>query len=363
MAEQEQNRSEDATPFKLDEARKRGAVSKSQELNALIILFWAAIAIMVLGSRSMRKGFTSAYLLLEKAADLSFDETHIGQWLPNVFMDTFYVVLPFLLGAVVAGILINILQSGPVLSFFPLKPDVERINPLSGFKRLFSIRIVVEVIKTFIKMVLLGAVLYFFIIALLPSSIRLFHVQVPQYIDFLVNETGSLLLKLCAALALVVAVDVLYTRWDFKQRMRMSKREIKEEYKRREGDPRIRQKIRELQRESAKRRGAVHKVKDADVLITNPTRLAIALQYHRGEMDAPRVLAKGAGELADQMRLLARRYQIPIVENKKLARAIFRETGVDQTIRDKHFPVVAKILVWAFALRQAAPTAMQEEAA
>jgi len=353
VAEQEQNRSEEATPFKLEEAKKRGSIAKSQELNSFIILLWAGIAIATLGKGVVHKTLAEAKSLFDRAGSFNFDEARVAVWVPQIFADVLWILLPLLLGTVVVGALIHFLQSGPIFTFFPLKPDLERINPLAGFKRVFSLRLIVESIKTLIKIGLLGTTLYFFIVDLLPSSTHLSQFEARQFIPFLLSKSGALILKLCAALALIVCIDIGYTHWDFKNRMRMSRREVKEEYKRREGDPRIRQKIRDLQRESAKRRGAAQKVKDADVLITNPQRLAIALKYRRGEMDAPKVLAKGAGDLAAQMRMLARRYGVPIIENKPLARAMFRETGIDQTIRDKHFPIVAKILVWAFALRRA----------
>ena len=353
MAEQEQNRSEEATPYKLEEARKKGSVAKSQELNSFVMLIWTALMIVWLGPTTLHKTLDLIRVLFDQALEMSFDEGHIAQWVPSLFVNTLIILLPIFIGIVVVCILINVLQTGgPIFSFFPLKPDLERINPMSGFKRLFSIRIIVETVKTLIKTVLLGMTLYFFISALLPTSIRFFQMEPSQYIGFLFKETGALVLKLCAALAGVVAIDVLYTRWDFSDRMRMSKYEVKEEIKRREGDPRIRQKIRELQREAAKRQSALQNVKDADVLITNPTHISIALKYRRDEMDAPKVLAKGAGELAAQMRLLSRRYQIPVVENKKLARALFRETKIDHSIREIHFPEIAKILVWAYAQRQ-----------
>jgi flagellar biosynthesis protein FlhB len=134
--------------------------------------------------------------------------------------------------------------------------------------------------------------------------------------------------------------------------MRMSRKEVTDEHKQREGDPRIRQKIRELQREMLKRASGLGKIRDADVLITNPRRLAIALQYKRGEMAAPKIVAKGAGELADHIRSMARRHRIPIVENRKLARALFRDSGIEQPLKEKYFPEVARILVWADALRK-----------
>jgi flagellar biosynthetic protein FlhB len=153
-------------------------------------------------------------------------------------------------------------------------------------------------------------------------------------------------------MALVAMLDFMYTRWDYGDKLKMSRREVKEEVKRRDGDPRVRARIRELQRETLKRSKALGKVKDADVLITNPTHLAVAVKYVRGEMKAPQVLAKGAGELAGLMRGIARNHKIPVVENKKLARALFTQVDFDGPVPEKLYPDVARLLVWVYAMRE-----------
>ena len=353
MEEKEQNRSEEATPYKLEEARKRGSVAKSQEINSFGILIWMGIAVTLLGKGVIQRITDIASQILSQAATMKFDDGSIVNRLAEILLTMGQILLPFLVGTMTIGIAVNLIQTGPMFSFFPLKPDLERINPIAGFKRLISSRILVETIKTILKLTLLGVILYYFLQHLIPSTPRLLQTGVSSYIAFMLTQANHLILKLSCALALVVAIDVIYTKWEFRDRMRMSKREVKDEIKRREGDPRIRQKIRELQREAAKRHRALQEVKNADVLITNPTHIAIALQYRKDSMDAPRIVAKGAGEMAAQMRLLASRYRVPIVENKTLARSLFREARINQAVRDEHFPIVAKILVWAYAQRKA----------
>jgi flagellar biosynthesis protein FlhB len=352
MAEQEQSRSEEATPFKLEEARKRGSTAKGVELNTLAILIFVCVAIYLLGKSLLRETLQLSGNILDHAATLRFTPKAVGDWLPQVFVETLLLLMPFFLPLMAVAILINLVQVGPIFTTFPMKPDFTRINPAQGFKRLFSVRTIVETLKTIVKFLLLGATLYFAAMAMLPESVKLLMAEERLYGVFLVEEGGALLLKLIAAFLLIALIDTMYSRWDFGQRMRMSRRELRDEIKRREGDPRIRQKIRELQREAMKRRGALSKVKDADVLVTNPQRLAVAVKYKRGEMAAPMVLAKGAGDLARGMRRIAQRHRIPIVENKVLARALFRETDIGGAVAERHYAVVAKILVWALAIRK-----------
>ncbi len=176
----------------------------------------------------------------------------------------------------------------------------------------------------------------------------------PQtFAPFLLDSARGLVFKLLIALLVVALIDLLYTRWDYARQMRMSRREIKEEVKRREGDPHVRAKLRELQKEAAKRAGSLQRVPEADVLITNPTHLAVALRYERHEMAAPVVLAKGAGEHAARMRELAGRHRVAVVEDRPLARALYRGVGVDQAIPEEFYPAVAGILARVFRARQA----------
>ncbi|OOG44453.1 flagellar biosynthesis protein FlhB [Polaromonas sp. A23] len=352
MAEQEQNPSESATPYKLEQARKRGSVSRSPEITTVAIMLWVAASTLFMGHILVRNSLDISSQLFNQAGRLSFAETQVGHWFPGVIRDGAMLIIPFLLGTVIVGILINFIQSGPVFTTYPLKPDFNRINPIAGFKKILTVRIFVEAFKTTLKAVLMGTVLYFFILGILPLVTRMFQAEIVQYPAFLIDKSSGLLFRLVAILAVIALLDLIYTRWDFAKRMRMSRREVRDEHKQREGDPRIRQKIRELQREMLKRASGLGKVKDADVLITNPRRLAIALQYKRGEMAAPRIVAKGAGELADHIRSMARRHRIPIVENRKLARALFRDSGIEQPLKEKYFSEVARILVWAETLRK-----------
>ena len=355
MAEQqtEQDRTEPATPTKLRDAKRRGQVNKSLEVNSLFILSLGVALSYLLGHRMVLKQLELSRELLSNAHRVVLDPVRSLLLYEQVVDQLISIFWPAIAALVSVAIVMNVAQTGPVFSFFPLKPDMSRINPVNGFKRLFSSRLLFEFVKTLIKLFLFSGILYFTIAALLPSLISLLDYDPDGYLFYLANNVNLIAFKLLVVILLIALLDMLYTRWDFAKKMRMSRREIKEEVKRREGDPQIRAKIRELQREAAKRAGSLRKVPEADVLITNPTHLSIALTYRRDKMNAPWVIAKGAGELASKMREVARLHQVPLVENKTLARKLFNTVDIDQPISEELYPVVAKILVQVFAKRKA----------
>jgi flagellar biosynthesis protein FlhB len=354
MAEQDQDqdKTEEATPFKLQEARKRGQVAKSQEVNSFIVLTAALGMAYIAGEKMIAGQLKLDRALLSSAHQFPLEPAAIVVWMKDLISDMFDIYWPLIILIMVVGILANLFQTGPVFSFFPLKPDIKRINPVEGFKRLFSMKIVFEAFKSVLKLLLFGAVVYFAVIALMPTMLTLVGVNPDHYVNFLLDSARGLVFKLLLMLLLVAAADLAYSRRDYAKKLRMSRRELKDEVKRREGDPRVRAKRRELQKEAVKRAGSLSKVPDADVLITNPTHLAIALKYQRSTMISPQVIAKGAGGLAVQMKHIAQEHRVPVVENKPLARQLFKSVDIEHAIPEDLYPAVAKILVWVYALRE-----------
>jgi flagellar biosynthetic protein FlhB len=351
VAEQEQNRSEPPTPYKLEDARKRGSVAKSLELNSLLTLFAAFVLVYIWGLRMINDQLSLDAAILAQAHLLNFDPPHLFAWLTHVFAETLVDLAPLLLVVVVMAVLGTLVQTGPVFTWFPVKPQFDRLNPVAGFKRVFSLRLLFELGKTVVKLVLIGWLLYVLFWQLLPVLLALLDIHPAAYVRQGLTLASGMVLKMLVVLALVALLDVLYTRRSYFNQLKMSRRELKEEIKNREGDPRIRARVRQLQRELVKRSRAIRRLPDADVLITNPTHLAVALLYRRETMAAPQVLAKGAGELAEHMKVLARRHRIPMLENRALARRLFHAVELEQTIPEALFPQVARILVWAYAWR------------
>lgn len=348
----EQDRSEPATPFKLQEARRRGQVAKSMEINSLLILSGALAVVYLQGDSMIGRALGLSRAILSQAHAIDFVVTSPVTWSAALASRVLEILSPFVITLIVVGVLSNLFQTKPVFSLFPLKPDIQRLNPVAGFKRLFSKRLLYEALKSVAKLVLLSAVLYFALARLLPALIGLLDVHPDGYAAFLLHHSKELAVKLLLVLLPVALLDLLYTRWDYHKRMRMSRREIKEEVRRREGDPHVKARIRELQREAARRSKSLRRVRNADVLVTNPTHLAVALRYERESMSAPQLIAKGAGEMAQRMRVVAVRHGVPIIENRALAKALFRQVDIDQSIPAELFPAVAKVLVWAYAMHK-----------
>jgi flagellar biosynthetic protein FlhB len=353
MAEQDSDRSEQATPYKLQEARKKGSVARSMDLTALAMLS----ALLLTLYSSAESGVRDLVRILHKSLSLAgakqWHADNVSVWLGALLMECLLLLAPLFLALAVAAVLVNLVQTGPIFSMHPLKPDLERINPVMGFKRIFSMRTLFESGKSIVKLVVLGMVVYFLIKDMIPGLVGLPGLAAKGYMRVLVALCATLLAKLVMALLVIAALDFGFARWEFSRRMRMSKRDVKDENKNREGDPRIRSRIRELRKEMLKRSKALAKVPAADVLITNPTRIAIAVSYKHGTSAAPQVVAKGAGEMARRMRELAGRHSIPVVQNRELARALFREVDFDGFVPEKLYPQVAKIMVWVYAMRQA----------
>lgn len=352
MAEQDSDRSEEATPHKLEEARKKGSVAKSNDFNAMAMLAALAVSIYSTGWDTLRQSLHLQQKILARATELNWSADGVAHWMGVLLTEILTMLGPLFLTLVVVAVLVNVLQTGPISSFHPLIPDLERLNPAAGLKRVMSMRTLFEAVKSIIKLAVLALVLYVVVRDAVPGMIALTSAEPRGHVRMLIGLAGSLLFKMVMALLVIGLMDLVYTRWEFGKRMRMSKRDVKDESKNREGDPRVRSRLRELRKEMLKRSRSVARVPSADVVITNPTRIAVALSYKHGTSGAPTVVAKGAGELARKMRLVANKHQIPIVQNKPLARALFREVDYNGYVPEKLYPQVAKIMVWVYSMRE-----------
>lgn len=351
MSEQDQDRSEQATPFKLQEAKRRGQVAKSLDINSFFLIAGALVIAWLSGERMIVDGLRISKSILGHAANLDFRVPSLVGWFTDIALAAGSMLAPLFVVMVILGILSNMAQTGPIFSMFPLKPDPKRLNPIQGFKRVFSATTLFQALKTFAKLGLFAAVAYGVITGLLPVIFRLIDVDPRAYPTLLLDQVLTLIFKLLVAVLVVAVLDLLYTRWDFGKKMRMSRRELKDEVKRREGDPQVRAKIKELQREAAKRSKSLHRVPEADVLITNPTHYAVALKYRQGAGSAPRVIAKGAGETALSMRRMAQRHGVPVQERRALAQQLFRDIDIDQPIPLNLYEPIARLYAELYASR------------
>lgn len=343
MQEQEQNRTEPATPFKLAEAKKRGQVAKSLDFNTVTIVCGLVVALAMWGESQWQRLCALCARLFAGAAVLSFDAGALPAATATIAIDTLAALLPFFVVGALCAVGGNVVQAGLIVSSEPLKPKLERLNPIAGFKRLFNKRMLFEALKSVLKLCFFGGVATAFLMSLWPGLPSLAAGGLDEQMRWLGGSSIGLLLRLALALLVVGLLDLAFTRWSYSRQMRMSHRELKEEIKRREGDPHVRARIRELQRENLKQARSMSRVPDADVLITNPEHLAIALEYRREQMAAPIVIARGADSWAAQMRSIASRHGIRTFEDRQLARLLFRRAQLDQPIPPEAFLSVARI--------------------
>lgn len=356
MAEQDSDRSEAATPYKLEQARERGQVGKSADVVSALVFAVAAALLYWKGWDGLVRLFTYDQALLVHVGRMHATQQTLWQAASGMIVEGVFMLVPFLGAIVIAGIVGNLAQTGPIFSAHPIQPDFDRLNPMAGFKRVFSMRTLFDAGRATAKLAVLALVVYHALKELFPQFLQLSAMPVASSAKKVVAAAGVTSLKIALLLCVVAAVDWVFTRREFDNKMRMSRREMKDEHKHREGDPRIRARLRELRREALRRSLAVKKTASADVVVTNPTHFAVALKYEHGVMQSPQVVAKGAGTLAAAMRKIAARHRVPVVPNPPLARELYKTLEVDQHVPPALYAQVARILVWIFAMREARAT-------
>jgi flagellar biosynthetic protein FlhB len=275
--------------------------------------------------------------------------------LGDLLGDLAMAFLPIFLLFLIAAMAPTFLQTGFLISFERIEPKLEKISPLKGLERLFSLRSIAEFGKGLLKIAVVGAAAT---MLLLPSMEKIYQMPSLSMADLMIviqDLTIRLLLGVLAIMTVVAAVDFLYQRFEFLKSMRMSRQEIRDELKQTEGDPMVKGRLRQIRMERARKRMMAN-VPKADVVITNPTHFAVALSYNPEEMAAPRVVAKGADLIAARIRAVAEENEIPVVENPPLARALFATVDLDQEIPAEHYRAVAEIISYVFRLKgQGAP--------
>lgn len=351
MAEQDLDRNEAATPFKLQKARDKGQTPRSTEGVGCVVFVAAAGWLGACGREAWTDLLRIARLPLLRAGEAA-QGVEFWPVVQELATGSATVLWPLFLALAAGAIVGTVAQTGVVFSFEPLRPDLTRLHPGQGFRRIFSLRTLFDGARACLKLLLLAGVAWFALRSLLPGFAAISAAAPAQFVQVLLADAGSLAWKMALALVVVALADLAFTRREFTRRMRMSRRELKEEYRNREGDPRIRGRLRELRREMLRRSQSLKNTRDADVVLTNPTHFAVALRYAHGEMPAPRVVAKGAGHLAAAMREIAARHRIVVVQNPPLARRLFREAALEEYIPASFHAELARIIVWVLAMRQ-----------
>lgn len=346
----QQDKSEEATPYKLEEARKKGQVARSQELLSFTMVLAFLLVFSATAAELASVLARHSHWWLGNAGRMGTDWGFMAGQGSHSLREILYALLPLLAALVLVAVLTNLVFNGPVFSGTPLKPDFKKLNPITGLKRVFSRRMLVDLLRVLVKGALFGLVLYYMAQGLAPELLSLASASplaLPGSITRLLMKVGFALLLVMAAAALF---DIWHSRREFARQMRMSRRELKDEYKRREGDPEVRAKRKSVQQELLSKAAALGKVKDADVIIVNPTHYAVALQYRPSLMRAPVVVAKGRGLLAWRICQLARRHAVPILRRPPLARALHALVRLDAPIPDAMQNDVASVYRWIIAI-------------
>jgi flagellar biosynthesis protein FlhB len=346
------DRSEAASPFKLQKAHDRGSIFRSMEVTFAVVLLALTACAYGLGESTLRRAGQLLFAGLSMSGRPSLEPQGALSAVWLLAVAAAQVVAPLLFVVWIAATGAAALQARGVFSAEPLRPDFSRLNPAQGFKKLFSLRSLIDLMRNAVKLLVLG------VAAVLWGTDHLGDMLSMQQLP--VRAQAALGLRLVAGglgmvatLYIVFALfDWLFNRWDFGRQMRMSKREMKDEHKEREGDPRIKGRLRELRQEWLRKARTASQVKGADVLVTNPTHYAVALHYRHGQTPAPVIQARGIGELALRMREAARRHGVPIVENPPLARALYKVPGETPFVPEAQFHDVARILRWVYAARR-----------
>jgi flagellar biosynthesis protein FlhB len=344
-------KTEKATPKKRREARKKGQVVKSQEINTAFTLFMALLAFKLFAGLAVQSFLSFLQKDLTEYLNLPLTAENAHALFREGILFFAKTALPVSGIVLLSGMAVSYLQVGSLLTFEPLKPDLKKLNPLVGFKRMWSLRSLVELIKAFLKIGLISYVAYGALVSDVKSYDHLLTMDAFAILRFIGENAFSLMWKMVLMFLGLAVLDYAYRWYEHEKEMRMSKEEIKEEFKNIEGNPQIKRKIKERQRAIAMRR-MMQEVKKADVVITNPTHYAVALQYDAKTMHAPVVLAKGIDEVALRIKKLAREHEIVLVENRPLAQTLYKTTDLGEAIPPELFQAVAEVLAYVYRLKR-----------
>ncbi len=356
----EEEKTEEPTARKRAEARRRGQVPRSMEFNSVLVVLVAFCALNIFGAsflRNLYHFFLESFRL--EVLNLAMDESSLGHIFLQRFLFILVSFLPVGLTVLAAGVAINLVQTGGIITGETLKMRWDRVNPAQGLKRLFSPRSLVELVKALFKLTIVALIIRStFLSRAFPLAETSMLMPVWQVAEMTWKMLFQMVTRICLFLLVMAVFDYFYQRYEYLRGLRMTKKEVKDEYKQTEGDPLVRSRIRRKQRELATRR-MMQQIPRADVVITNPTQLAVALRYEPEEMGAPQVVAKGQGYLAEKIRAAATEHNVPVVENKPLARALYKTVEVGEYIPEHLYQAVAEVLAFVYQLRQGARRAWQ----
>ncbi|OCG05297.1 flagellar biosynthesis protein FlhB [Gilliamella sp. wkB112] len=343
------DKSEQPTDSKIKKAKEQGQIPRSRELTSVLILVVAFTIFWLMGANLVTHLITIIQTAMRVAPSINDDKLMIFN-LVNSTAAGFWAMVPIFLALVIIAIIAPLCIGGLLFSFHSIKPNFKKLNPISGFARIFSTRIVADLLKSILKVILISSVVLVFLITNFSDLLSL-----PNMYFAKALTKAMQLLIVCGILSVtalipMVGFDIFYQIWSNLKKLKMTKQEVKDEFKEQEGNPQIKGRIRQMQQAIARRR-MMKDVSKANVIITNPTHYAVALQYDERTMLAPKLLAKGTNKIAQRIKEIANEHSIPQLEVPPLARALYRHGEIGETIPTELYTAVAQILAWVYQLK------------
>lgn len=349
MADESAEKTEQPTPKKLQDAAKKGQIARSKDMGTAFVLIGSAAAILVFGKMLAMAMLDITQRMLRLTPKDIFEPNSMftawsaaGERLAAPLAGIFLIIL-------IAAFVGNCLLGGFNFSWEAAGPKLSKMSPIQGFKRMFGLQALVELLKSILKVIVVVGIAYLLLKLFFFDIMALSLMSEPNNIESAMYFLAWLFLGLCASVSVIAIVDAPYQKWNHIKQLKMSLQEIKDEYKNSEGDPQIKARIRRTQMQMSMKR-MMQEVPKADVIVTNPTHYAVALKYDQGKFRAPVVVAKGVDEVALHIRKIAKEHKVPVIESPALARSIFHTTELDHPIPEQLFAAVAQVLAYVYQL-------------
>jgi len=349
-------KTEKATPKRRQDAREKGQVLHSREISSALILLFVFLALKALGGYIYSE-IAALFRLCTTSLATGFNAdsmNEINGLLGLVLIQLLKITGPLFAIALFIGVGATYAQVGSLFTVEPLKPKLNRLNPINGIKRIFSLRGLTELIKSILKIVVIGVVGWKSIEAEAVNIAKLMNLDVLSIVGYIASTAINVAIKICMCMVAIAVLDFLYQWWQYQMDLRMTKQEVKEEYKETEGNPETKQRIRSKQREISTRR-MLSEVPKADVVITNPTHYAVAIVYDSDKAPAPVVVAKGQDYLAQRIKEVAKENGVELVENREVAQALYKSVDIGQQVPPELYQAVAEILAFVYRLKGKVP--------
>lgn len=346
----DQERTEAATPRRREQARQEGQVARSREVVSAALFLSMILFLSIAGTALVEQMVTLTQETFATLGEVEMSLSGLHLFLARLLVRTVSMLLPMFLTVCVFAVAANVMQTGFLFSTKALQPKLEHLSPRQVLKRLFSMQSLFELGKALVKVGIVGAIVYTTIAGDMAQVFPLGGLGVAGIVSYIGSSTLRLGVRTSYAIIILAVLDYLWQRWQYEKSLRMTLQEVKDERKQQEGDPQIRARIRSIMREMARRR-MMEDVPKADVVITNPTHIAVALHYRRDSMPAPKVLAKGAGYLAERMKAMAQEHTIPCIENRAVAQHVFKTVDIGEYIPETLYKAVADILAYVYRIR------------